>query len=232
VDPARHGAAEVGDEPLLLAGAAPAWIARDRAAGARAAAAAGAGALLLDDGLQNPALAKTLSLLVVDGRDGFGNGRLLPAGPLREPVAEAAARCRAAVLMGPDEAGIAGRLAGLPVLPARLVVERPPGLPAGARVLAFAGIGRPAKFFDSCRALGLEVVETAAFPDHHPYGAAELAGLAQRAAAVGAVLVTTAKDQVRLPPAARATVYVVPARLAWADEAAVERLLDEALAHG
>ena len=123
VDPVRHSAAEVGDEPLLLAAAARCWVARDRVAGAQTAIAAGAKLLLLDDGLQNPRLAKTLSLLVVDGGYGFGNRRVLPAGPLRERLAAGLARSSAVVLMGEDTAGIASLLAGKTVLRARLAAE-------------------------------------------------------------------------------------------------------------
>jgi tetraacyldisaccharide 4'-kinase len=167
VDRARHGAAETGDEPLLLAEAAPTWVARDRVAGATAAIAAGATVLLLDDGLQNPRLAKTLSLLVVDGATGFGNGRVLPAGPLREPVARGLARADHVVLLDDDAAGVLPLLQRKPVLRARLVAQNGADF-ADRAVLAFAGIGRPAKFFTSLAATGARLVARHAFPDHHP----------------------------------------------------------------
>jgi tetraacyldisaccharide 4'-kinase len=225
VDPQRHDAAEVGDEPLLLAAAAPTWVARDRVAGARAAIAAGADLLLLDDGLQNPRLAKTLSLVVVDGAYGFGNGRMLPAGPLREPVAAGLARAHAVVRMGADEAGLAPLLAGRTVLGARLVALDAERLRSAA-VVAFAGIARPEKFFALLEAAGARLIERRRFPDHHPYASAELGDLRRRRDAVaGARLVTTAKDWVRLSPAWRAEVGVLRVAVAWADEAALDRLL-------
>ena len=230
VDPARHGAADVGDEALLLAGHAPTWVARDRAAGALAAVAAGARAVVMDDGFQNPALAKDLSLLVVDGATGFGNGRLVPAGPLREPVARGLARADAVVVMGEDRAGVAARVAPRPVLRAR--VEAEDGSLAGRRVLAFAGIGRPEKFFATLRALGAEVAEAHAFADHHPYREDEVRRLLDRAAALAAEPVTTAKDAFRLPAAQRDRVRVLPVRAVWDDPAALDALLDRLVAKG
>ncbi len=224
VDSTVHDAALVGDEPLLLAAAAPTWVSADRAAGARAAVAAGAGMLVMDDGLQNPGLAQDLALLVVDGACGFGNGRVLPAGPLREPVAAAAARCRAAVLVGPDITGARAALPpGFPVLTARLVPDQ---APRGRRVLAFAGIARPSKFYQTLRNAGVEIVDTADFPDHHRFTAAELDGLLRRAAALGAEPATTPKDAVRLLPGMRARVLVVGVSLAWDDPSGIEALLD------
>jgi len=206
----------VGDEALLLAEVAPTWTGADRAASARAAIEAGAEVLVLDDGLQNPTLCKDVSLLVVDGGSGFGNGRLFPAGPLRERVADGAARCRAAVLIGPDTAGAATALpTGLPVLRARLVPGPEVATLAGRPVLAFAGIGRPEKFFATLAEAGARPVETRAFPDHHPYRVAEIRRLLDRAAQLGAVPVTTAKDAVRLPRALRGQVTVARVSLAW-----------------
>ena len=225
VDPARDRAGWVGDEPLLLAAMAPTWVCADRAAGARAAVAAGAEALLMDDGLQNPGLRKTMSLLVVDGAVGFGNGRVLPAGPLREPARAAAARCRAVVRIGADPAGAADAL-GIPVLGARLVPDT--RLPA-VRVLAFAGIARPAKFHATLRDAGAVLVESQDFPDHHPYRSGELQDIVTRAAALYATPVTTPKDAVRLSEAEREQVQVVGVTLAWDDEAAIEGVLTDLL---
>jgi tetraacyldisaccharide 4'-kinase len=224
VDPARHTSAEVGDEALLLAEAAPAWIARDRAAAGRAAAKAGAALLLLDDGLQNPSFAKDLSLLVIDGAYGFGNGRMLPAGPLREALAAGLARADGVVLMGEDEAGIATRLRGRPLLRARLVAEEPRRF-AGRPVLGFAGIGRPAKFFATLEETGARIIARHGFADHHRYQEAELQSLAREAEAAGATLVTTAKDWARLSPAWRERVEVLRVSVAWQEEAALDRLL-------
>jgi tetraacyldisaccharide 4'-kinase len=226
VEPARHAAAEVGDEALLLAAAAPCWVGADRAASARAAVASGAAALLLDDGLQNPALTKDLSVLVIDGAAGFGNGRLLPAGPLREPPASAARRCQAAILIGTDRAGATAALPpGLPVLHARLTPGSAMRALAGRRAYAFAGIGRPAKFFTTLREACIVLAGTRAFPDHHPYRAAELAALRRDAAAAGAILVTTEKDYVRLPVPARAGITALAADFAWDQPSAIDALL-------
>jgi tetraacyldisaccharide 4'-kinase len=226
VDPARHDAAAVGDEALLLAAVAPTWIAADRAAAARAAVAAGAAALLLDDGLQNPTLVKDCSLLVIDGAAGFGNGRLLPAGPLREPVAAAAARCTAAILIGADRRGALAPLPrGMPVLRARLVPAGQAQALAGRRVLGFAGIAYPEKFFTTLAECGAELTARAAFPDHHRFAESELRRLAARAAHLNATLVTTAKDAARLVPTWRDRVCVLDVALAWDDPAAIESLL-------
>jgi tetraacyldisaccharide 4'-kinase len=220
-----HTALDVGDEAVLLAAAAPVIVSRDRAAGARLALAEGATAIVMDDGLQNPGLAKSLSLLVIDGGYGFGNCLLLPAGPLREPVAAAAGRCRAAVLIGPDAAGAAAILpAGLPVLQASLAASCAADL-AGMPVLAFAGIGRPDKFFATVAGLGAVLAARVPFPDHHRYTGRDARRLIQLAGGLGARLVTTSKDFVKLPEALRASTAVVTVRLLWEDTAALQKLL-------
>jgi tetraacyldisaccharide 4'-kinase len=225
VDPGRHGAGDVGDEPLLLAAQAPAWIARDRAAGAQAAAAAGAGLIILDDGFQNPFLAKDLALLAIDGDSGLGNGHVFPAGPLREPVPAALSRAQGVVLVGEDRAGVAALIGGrCPILAARLVPADPAAL-AGKRVYAFAGIGRPAKFFASLQASGAVIAGRRGFPDHHPFGDSETAALVAEAAALDAIPVTTAKDRMRLPAAVRERVRAFEIRLVFDDPAALEAML-------
>jgi tetraacyldisaccharide 4'-kinase len=183
----------------------------------------------MDDGFQNPSLEKDLSLLVVDGSYGFGNGRVMPAGPLRESIAAALARADAVVVMGADEAGVAAQLGGARVLTAQLA---PCGAVAAGQFFAFAGIGRPEKFFRTLAALGVAVVAQRGFPDHHPYGETELATLAADAAAARARLITTAKDAVRLPPPWRAQVAVLEIAVAWQDEAALDRLLAPLVAPG
>jgi tetraacyldisaccharide 4'-kinase len=226
VRPGLHDARQVGDEALLLAERAPTWVSADRAAGARVAAEEGADAIVMDDGLQNPGLVKDCSLLVIDGGYGFGNGRLLPAGPLREPVAAAAARCQTAVLIGRDAHGALAKLpSALPVLRAVLVPDVA-GLDFDRDYLAFAGIGRPEKFFAGLRAAGVTLAATRAFADHHPYTAAELAALMRDANRAGAVLLTTPKDMARLSPAQGDGIAVAGVTLAWEDEAALAMLLD------
>ena len=216
-----HDAAAMGDEALLLAALAPTFVGPDRAAAARLAVAAGAAALVMDDGLQNPGLVQDAALLVIDGAAGFGNGRVLPAGPLREPAARAAGRCRAAVLIGSDATGVADALA-IPVLRARLRSAFDPAL---GPVFAFAGIGRPEKFFASLRDAGATLAGTRGFPDHHRYAPREVAALRAEAASLGAVPVTTPKDHVRLPPGCG--VRAIGVALEWEHPAAIEALLRE-----
>ena len=232
VQPGLHDAARVGDEALLLAAVAPTWVSANRATGAWAAAEEGADAIVMDDGLQNPGLVKDCSLLVIDGGYGFGNGRLLPAGPLREPVAAAAARCRAAVLIGADARGAVAMLPpGLPVLRAVLVPDLGE-LDFDLRYLAFAGIGRPEKFFAGLRAAGVMLAGTWAFADHHPYTDGELAALRRYAHDAEAMLLTTPKDIARLSEDQRAGIAVADVSLAWEDEAALDALLDAVVGKG
>ena len=222
VDPAKHTAVEVGDEPLLLAEAAPTWIGADRARSARAAIAAGAEMLLLDDGFQNPMLHQDLGLLVIDGAYGLGNGRVIPAGPLREPASSGVARAQALVVVGADRIDFApgDKL----LLAARLVPQEAADL-AGRKVIAFAGIGRPEKFFLTLRELGSELIAAYPFPDHHRYREGELAGLADAARGADALLVTTEKDCMRLTPQWRARMRTLKVVIEWSDRAALLSLL-------
>jgi len=231
VDPAVHDAEAVGDEALLLADMAPTWRSADRAAAAHQAIAAGAQILVMDDGLQNATLIKSFSLLVIDGGFGFGNGRVLPAGPLREPVRAAAARSNAAVLIGADQAGALASLpAFLPVFAARLVPGAGSAALAGTRVVAFAGIGRPEKFFAMLRDAGVVVVRGVAFADHYPFTARDLSELRQLADDLDAIAVTTPKDFVRIPSAMKPHFQPVGVSMIWEDAQALEALLDRACA--
>jgi len=234
VDATQHNARKVGDEPLLLARRAPTWLAGNRPAGARLAVAAGAEAIIMDDGFQNPSLIKDVSLMVVDAGFGFGNERRLPAGPLRESVAHGLERANAVVLIGADETGLAVRLgrSGVPLLRAELT----PSLQAlklrDRAVVAFAGIARPAKFFTTLEAIGCNILRRVAFADHHRFTPNEIMTLVEHAGAQGAIPVTTEKDWVRLPQEAKPMVEQVPIVLEWQDPDAVERIIRPALGGG
>ena len=220
VDPSVHDAGMVGDEPLLLAARAPTWVSHDRAAGARAAVAAGASVIVMDDGLQNGDLAHDWDLIVIDGGVGFGNGLLMPAGPLREPIAAGVARARFAIIIGDDRCDAAAALGDdVPILRARLKALGPRDKWAGRRVLGFAGIGRPEKFFETLRALDVALVDEVAFSDHHPYEIAEVEALRRRAGELDAVLVTTEKDFIRIPAGERSGIEALPVELAWVQTA-------------
>ena len=203
VDSERHLASDVGDEPLMLSAALPVVIARDRAAGVALAKSQGASVILMDDGFQNPAVAKDASLIVIDSARGLGNGRVIPAGPLRAPLSPQLARTDALVVVGDGEAaskvaaGIAAQ--GKPVLSAHLVPDDASvAALRGKRVLAFAGIGDPARFFNTLRTSGIEVVKGRAFADHHPFMESEIEDLAAEAKRDALTLVTTEKDLARL----------------------------------
>ena len=241
VDPAAHSVAEVGDEPLLLARLAPTWVSADRVAGAKAAAAAGASVIIMDDGFQNPYLAKDFSILVIDAGVGTGNGHVFPAGPLREEAGDALNRAQAIILTGRGHAGdgLAARAMarGIPVYRSiAKPVAQEPSL-AGAQVLAFSGIGRPEKFYETLRGLGAEIVETQDFPDHHLFTDREASRLTVRARELDACPVTTEKDAIRLAHApagsARAklaeNLRTVPIRAVITDMAQLEALIGEAL---
>ena len=203
VNPGLHRAADVGDEPMLLARLAPTIVARDRVAGAKFARFAGASVIVMDDGFQNPSLAKDLTILLIDGRRGIGNGHIIPAGPVRAPLWLQLNRTRALIVVGaPDGAGaVLDRASrrGIAIFHGRLEPDRAVLAAIGRRkVLAFAGIADPEKFFGTLTAAGIEIGDRAAFPDHHPYNTAQAQNLIARAQAKNLMLITTEKDYARL----------------------------------
>ena len=235
IDPSFHTAAEVGDEALMLGADGPFWIARDRAEGALAAADRGAQAVVLDDGHQNPSLKKSLALIVVDGetRGGewpFGDGAVMPSGPMREPLAAGLARADAVIVMLPADVEAAdpellALFGALPVLIARLTPDAAP--PPGPQ-LGFAGVGKPWKVERALKAAGCDLVDFAPYPDHAAYSESDLKFLASRAAVYSAGLITTEKDWARLPPEWRARVKAWPVRATFEDGDALDALLARA----
>jgi tetraacyldisaccharide 4'-kinase len=230
IDAERHAAAEVGDEALLLARVAPTWLAHDRVRGAQAAAEAGADCVVLDDGFQDPRLRKDIALLVADGGTGFGNGRVIPAGPLREDVAGGLARADALIVVAPDRRGVGAMAArlqpALPVLDARLEPTEDARRLSHHKVFAFCGIGIPEKFRTTLKDIGVEMAGFRAFADHYPYTMRDVAALHADALAAGdAHLVTTAKDAIRLAPRDRIDIEVVEIEAVFTDAAAVARVL-------
>lgn len=222
-DMAAH---EVGDEPLLHARDGAAWIARDRLAGALAAAQAGAHAIVMDDGFQNPTLAKDLCIIAVDPGFGIGNGQVFPAGPLRERLLDGLTRADAVVLLHPEGGQRIAQewLFGFnkPILNATLA---PAGEAPQGKLVAFAGLARPEKFFDTLAAMGADVADAVPFPDHHQFSADDLTLLTQLAQEHGAQLITTEKDAARLSPDWRERVAVLPVTARFDDEAALDALL-------
>jgi tetraacyldisaccharide 4'-kinase len=240
VELGRHRAAETGDEPLLLARAFPTVVARDRVAGAALAAEYEASVLILDDGFQNPDLKKDLSVLVVDAVHGIGNGAVFPAGPLRAPLDAQVERAQLVVRVG--EGGAAEQVLkranakGVPALSARLIPDkRVAATLAGRKVLAFAGIGHPEKFFATLRGVGAEVVDARAFSDHHRYSARDAREILASAKAGGLQPVTTEKDLARMQgePSLNelaAAARTLPVQLEFSNPDAMRTLLERALA--
>ncbi|KXV24877.1 tetraacyldisaccharide 4'-kinase [Gluconobacter japonicus] len=227
VNPGRASARDVGDEPLLLARAAPTWIGPDRGQTARLAIGQGADCIVMDDGFQNASLQKDVSILVVDGTVGFGNAQVMPAGPLREPVMDGLKRAQVVVIIGDDRHNL---LLTLPPFLFKTQARLVPGPEIrglqGRRVVAFAGIGRPEKFFSMLQDAGVTPVRSLPFPDHHTYSNNDIQRLETLRRESGTTLVTTAKDAVKLPPAFRAQVTVVNVELLWADPKAPDHILD------
>jgi tetraacyldisaccharide 4'-kinase len=230
VDPARHDAVLVGDEPLLLAQGAPCWVASDRAEGARAMVADGIDLILMDDGLQNPGLHQDLRIIVADGTTGFGNGRPIPAGPLREQIGAGIGRADALIITGEDHHNLGRAFSSqLKILQTTVAIRN--SLPSGTLV-AFAGIGRPEKFRATLVSAGADIAEFQAFADHHVYTDGELSALSAKAQRLGAQLVTTEKDWVRLNVEWRNKIKAIEIDLVWRDEEEIESLLDGIMGNG
>jgi tetraacyldisaccharide 4'-kinase len=227
VDIGKHSSKDVGDEPLMLAATGEAWVSKDRLAGAKAMKLAGVDVVVMDDGHQNPTVKKALSIVVIDAAEPFGNGHVFPKGPLREPVARGLLRADAVVLMGEGEIPTPVSGFARPVLRAHLapLAKLSPG-----RYVAFAGIGRPERFFDSLQKIdGVELVESIPYPDHHAFTAADLDYLMKLSSERDARLVTTDKDHVRLAPEMKAKVLRASVEAKFEDAAAFAALLDRVL---
>ncbi len=234
VDANAHTAAMVGDEPLLLARIAPCWVGADRVRSARSAVEGGANALVLDDGLQNPALVKDLAFAVVDGDTGFGNGLCVPAGPLRAPLADQLPFVRALIVVGGEEptlSQIAASAPGKPLIRASLEPDALAAAPLiGREVVAFAGIARPEKFYATLRRVGAQIVAARDFADHHQYTPREIEALVEEAGGRGALLVTTEKDHVRIDARLARAVIPLPVTLRFEEPRLVRDMLRTALA--
>jgi tetraacyldisaccharide 4'-kinase len=222
VEPKIHAARDVGDEPLILARHAPCWVSADRPLGAKAAATNGAEVIIMDDGFQNPSLEKSLSLVVIDGAYGFGNGRVIPAGPLREPMAGGLDRADGVIVVGPMAETVATER---PIMRAHLQAIDNNAV-AGRPVVAFAGIGRPEKFFETLGAMGCDVIARYSFSDHHPYAARDLEPILERAASLGVTVVTTEKDAVRVPSRFRSEIVTLKVEIVWDDVRQIDALLE------
>ncbi|MGY4315776.1 tetraacyldisaccharide 4'-kinase [Bradyrhizobium sp. JR3.5] len=239
VDRDRHTAADVGDEPLMMAATLPVVVSRDRASGLPLARAQDASVILMDDGFQNPSVLKDSCLIVIDGTRGVGNGRVIPAGPLRAPLSPQLERTDALIVVGEGSAAqkIAADLAsrGKPILPAHLRPDEASwSALRGQRVLAFAGIGDPARFFNTLRASGVDVVRNRAFPDHHAFTKDEIEQLVADGRSDALTLVTTEKDLARLRgpagmPAWAQAIVPFAVTLQFEDAAALRRLVTDQL---
>jgi tetraacyldisaccharide 4'-kinase len=233
VDPDRHAASDVGDEPLMLANRLPVVVARKRAEGVPLARAQNASVILMDDGFQSPAVVKDASLIVIDSERGLGNGQVFPAGPLRAPLRPQLARTDALVIVGGGAAAaaVAAEIAaqGKPVLRAHLKPDAAQVAELrGQRVLAFAGIGDPARFFNTLRASGIDVIRERAYADHHPYAQGEIEGLIAEAKRDGLTLVTTEKDLARLRSWAQ-QIVPFPVTLEFDDAALLRKFVADRL---
>jgi len=234
VDPKIHTAWDVGDEPLILAQYAPVIVAKDRAEGVKLARAKQADVIIMDDGLQNPGIAKDLRLLVINGEMGFGNGKLLPAGPLRQPLYQGLGKADGYILIGEDTRGISPLLHKTkPITHARIAPSGTARPDKAARYLAFAGLGYPDKFFNFLKKdMTLDIVECLRFADHYPYADTDITALKDKAKALNARLITTEKDLMRIPSQARTDIETIQIETLFDEPEALASLLKTVLKSG
>lgn len=231
VDPGRHNAWNSGDEALILAKAAPTVVSVNRVEGALLAIREGTDVVIMDDGLQNPGIQKDIKIVVINGDMGFGNGRMMPAGPLRQPLQEGLAAADAFILIGEDRRNVAALLpSGKPLFRARLEPKAGQLPPREKPYLAFAGLGYPEKFFDFLEnVISYNIVDTVRYADHYPYTERDVRGLQEKAQRLNAALLTTEKDYLRMPKLPGMEVFTVPITLRWEDEQALQQFLQERL---
>ncbi|MFN3211557.1 MAG: tetraacyldisaccharide 4'-kinase [Henriciella sp.] len=229
VDPTIHSAADVGDEPLMLSHQGESWIGADRAAAGQKMAADGVEVILMDDGHQNPGLHKDFTFVVIDAQAGFGNGYVIPKGPLREPVHAGLSRADAIIVMGKATPPQAVQKSDLPRLNGTIVASQ---RPAPGPYVAFAGIGRPEKFFDTLKALEVDVRDAVPFPDHHTYSAADLKYLHRLAEDHKARLITTEKDLTRLSAVQAERIQTLPIQVQFEPQPLLDKLLADVIKRG
>ena len=222
VNPSTHTPQQVGDEPLLLAQIAPTFINANRYQGALMAQNNQADCILMDDGFQNPSLYKDLSLIVIDGHTGFGNNKCIPAGPLREHIKDGLQRAQAALIIGDDAHNLSQSLP-IPCFKGTIKAEKP--TISTNRVIAFAGIGRPQKFYNTLQELSLEIVDTIDFPDHHYYSEAELQQILEKAKKNKAQAITTSKDFVKIPDSLKNQFSVLNIGIQWENPSQLQNFI-------
>jgi len=234
VDPNVNTSSEVGDEPLLLSEIAPTWVSANRKTGIELAHKMGAEIIVMDDGFQNLSVKKDFSIVVIDGETGFGNGRLLPAGPLREGIIEGLSRANAVVIIGEDCLDLEITLSDtyscpsqkpIDIYTAQLIPTSNSLSLLNEKVYAFTGIGRPEKFFNTLNEVGCDITGKQNFSDHHQFTEAEISELRKLAHATNSKLITTSKDYVRLTPSQQKNIKVLPVTLKWRDRSALDNIL-------
>ena len=227
-----HDAKEIGDEAVLLSRFAPTIVNPNRVKGAEFAIKSGAKLIIMDDGFQNPYLDKDFSFVVIDGEQGFGNHKVLPAGMLRESVERGLKRANAVILIGEDKQNLTTIIKhyNLPIIKAKMVLnQRATNTLIASKLIAFAGIGRPSKFFESLKDAKLNLVETISFPDHYQYSETELEALIQKAKNIGGALITTEKDYVKIPDSLKTNIIPMPVQIVWEDKPQIVNILAKAI---